>query len=324
VSLAMLREKLLSRHRDDDPWNPRGDGNRDLDPTCPFQPLTIEGFTRVEDLDCEEMVVTVEAGVKVAELRALAAAGGLVPSGILPDEGGTIGGLFGDPRETPCHPSTGRLRDHVLGIEGIRGDGGALRAGGRVVKNVTGYDLVRLLCGSAGALAIVTRLHLRLEKAAQRWGLIRWQLAGGVSGWDSIDRIRQLPFEPWTTVLEPGRQCAWAIVAGSAAGVAEKSEMIAEAASEATIEETDEAGLAAALSPLRASSATTLRVRLPWRQWRHLVEEVPGRWQAIYPSAGFGLLEASSDGEELERWVAGITAKVRCASSRKGSRYGVA
>ena len=63
----------------------------------------------------------------------------------------------------PARFSSGTPRDHVLGLELVTGDGRVLRLGGRVVKNVAGYDLVRLAVGSAGRLGLITRLELRLR-----------------------------------------------------------------------------------------------------------------------------------------------------------------
>ena len=80
------------------------------------------------------MVATVGAATSVKFLREEVQKKGLIVSGVLPDEEGTVGGLFSDPREGPADSCTGRFRDHVLGIEGVRGDGGPILSGGRVVK----------------------------------------------------------------------------------------------------------------------------------------------------------------------------------------------
>src|SRR5690606_34511512 len=63
----------------------------------------------------------------------------------------------------PLRASAGTPRDHVLGIEAVSGDGRLLRFGGRVVKNVAGYDAVRLLTGSRGTLGVITSVWLRVR-----------------------------------------------------------------------------------------------------------------------------------------------------------------
>lgn len=79
------------------------------------------------------------------------------------DAEGSLGATLSCARAGPLRMSIGTPRDNVLGIEAVTGDGRVLRFGGRVVKNVAGYDLVRLLIGSRGTLAFITRAHFRLR-----------------------------------------------------------------------------------------------------------------------------------------------------------------
>ena len=76
---------------------------------------------------------------------------------------GSLGATIACVRDGPLRTSIGTPRDNVLGLEAVSGDGRVLRFGGRVVKNVAGYDLVRLLIGSRGTLAFITRAHFRLR-----------------------------------------------------------------------------------------------------------------------------------------------------------------
>jgi glycolate oxidase FAD binding subunit len=79
----------------------------------------------------------------------------------------TIGGMLATARSGPLRLSQGTPRDHALGLEVVTGDGRVLNVGGRVVKNVAGYDLVRLLVGSAGTLGLITGAYLRLKPIPQ-------------------------------------------------------------------------------------------------------------------------------------------------------------
>ena len=75
----------------------------------------------------------------------------------------TVGSVLASARSGPLRYSQGTPRDHALGLEVVTGDGRVLNVGGRVVKNVAGYDIVRLLVGSAGTLGLITSAYLRLK-----------------------------------------------------------------------------------------------------------------------------------------------------------------
>lgn len=125
----------------------------------------------VIDYDPAELVVTIGAGMRLAALERLlseseqmlafepfdfgAALGGA--SGTT-----TIGGIVGAGFAGSRRVSAGNVRDHVLGFTAVSGRGETFVAGGRVVKNVTGYDLPKLMCGSWGQLAILTQITLKV------------------------------------------------------------------------------------------------------------------------------------------------------------------
>ena len=75
---------------------------------------------------------------------------------------GTLGGVAASGVSGPLRARYGGVRDNVLGLEVVTGEGRVLRIGGRVVKNVAGYDLVRLFTGSRGSLGVITRVSVRL------------------------------------------------------------------------------------------------------------------------------------------------------------------
>ncbi|MCS5525233.1 MAG: FAD-binding protein, partial [Candidatus Poseidoniia archaeon] len=124
--------------------------------------LSTRGLGGRVDARPNDMVVTIGAGATLTELnRTLAASGQRLP--LDPPLAGqaTLGGLVA--ADTTCSSSAGFgcFRDMVLGLNAIDGSGRELTVGGQVVKNVAGYDLVRLLAGSNGSLAIITQLTLR-------------------------------------------------------------------------------------------------------------------------------------------------------------------
>src|SRR5258708_21374371 len=77
-------------------------------------------------------------------------------------DSGTIGGMIGAGLAGPGRIKAGGVRDHVLGAHAVSGFGDSFKTGGRVVKNVTGYDLCKLLAGSWGTLAVMTEVTLKV------------------------------------------------------------------------------------------------------------------------------------------------------------------
>lgn len=112
--------------------------------------------------DPAELVATVDAGLAVEELDAtLGEHGQEWGADIVP--GSTVGGAIASGASSLRRFVTGPLRDSVLGLELVDGRGRVLRVGGRTVKNSTGLDLVRLMVGSRGTLAVITRAHVRVR-----------------------------------------------------------------------------------------------------------------------------------------------------------------
>jgi len=120
-------------------------------------------FAAIIDYDPAELVLTVGAGAKLRDVEALLEANGQMLA-FEPINWGdsTIGGVVAAGFAGSRRVSAGNVRDHVLGVSAVSGRGERFVAGGRVVKNVTGYDLPKLLCGSWGQLAIATEITLKV------------------------------------------------------------------------------------------------------------------------------------------------------------------
>lgn len=126
--------------------------------------LTAERLSAVEAYEPADLTISVGAGLPVEALRSTTAAHRqMLPLDPPARPGSTIGGLVSTASAGPLRLGFGAPRDHVLGLQIVTGDGRILDLGGRVVKNVAGYDLVRLLVGSRGTLGFITRAHLRLR-----------------------------------------------------------------------------------------------------------------------------------------------------------------
>jgi glycolate oxidase FAD binding subunit len=151
----------------------RGAGTK-ADVGCPVAPdLTIDmlGLSGVIDYAPAELVLTARAGTTMAELERLVDDAGQMlafePMDYGPLLGGpagaaTLGGVMAANASGPRRLKDGAARDHFLGFQAVSGRGEAFKAGGKVVKNVTGYDLPKLLAGSWGTLAVLTELTLKV------------------------------------------------------------------------------------------------------------------------------------------------------------------
>ena len=137
--------------------------------------LSTSALNRVIDYAPEELVLTAQAGARLPDLEALVAAQGqMLPfepphlTRLLGSRGQpTLGGVLATNLSGPRRIRAGAARDHFLGAEAVTGRGEIVKAGGRVVKNVTGYDLCKLLAGSWGTLAVLTEVSLKVLPAAR-------------------------------------------------------------------------------------------------------------------------------------------------------------
>jgi glycolate oxidase FAD binding subunit len=140
------------------------------------QPMATNALLDLSDLNAvtayepNELIITVQAGAPLADVLSLIdsknqqfAFEPINTSMLLgtPDIG-TIGGMIGAGLAGPRRIKAGGARDHLLGAHAVSGFGDSFKAGGRVVKNVTGYDLCKLLAGSWGTLAVMTEVTLKV------------------------------------------------------------------------------------------------------------------------------------------------------------------
>jgi glycolate oxidase FAD binding subunit len=120
------------------------------------------------ELDPAEGVLCARAGTPLAALHEALEAGPWELPFDPPDARATLGGVLATAAIGPRHTGHGRPRDVVLGLETVLGDGLRARSGGRVVKNVTGYDLTRLQIGALGTLGVITSAWVRLRPRPAR------------------------------------------------------------------------------------------------------------------------------------------------------------
>jgi glycolate oxidase FAD binding subunit len=130
----------------------------------PFDAMSTAAWTKVIDYPAADMTITVESGIKIHDLHTLLKEQGQrLPIDVPEATRATLGGAIATSTAGPGRFGHGTFRDYVIGISAIDGQGRRFSAGGRVVKNVAGYDLCKLLTGSMGTLAIITQLSLKLR-----------------------------------------------------------------------------------------------------------------------------------------------------------------
>jgi glycolate oxidase FAD binding subunit len=124
--------------------------------------LTAAGLDRVLEHEAGDLTCTVEAGVRLSDLQAVLGAHGQRLS-LDPPGDPTVGALLAENVSGPLRHRFGAPRDLVLGVTLVLADGTIASSGGKVVKNVAGYDLARLVCGSRGRLGLIARASFRLH-----------------------------------------------------------------------------------------------------------------------------------------------------------------
>ena len=150
--------------------------------------LDLGGLTAIVDHQPEDLTLIAEAGATVAALRAACAATGQeLPLEAAAADRATFGGVLAANASGARRRRFGAPRDRVLGVRYVAGDGIAARAGGRVVKNVAGHGIQRLLCGSRGGLAIVLEAAIKLAPAPAARVALCWAAdpARATQAWDA-------------------------------------------------------------------------------------------------------------------------------------------
>ncbi len=273
-------------------------------PTQTDLTLDLHALAGVTLYEPDELVLSARAGTPLAEIEALLAEkaqqlafepmdcgsilGGMAGRGTI---GGTLAASFSGPRRL----KTGAARDHLLGFHAVSGRGEVFKSGGRVVKNVTGYDLSKLMAGSWGTLAVLTDVTLKTlpRPETEETVLLRGldparavaAMAAAMASPDDVSGAAHLPAQ--AAALMPGAE-----IAGAAAAV--------------TVLRLE--GFAASL-PHRKSM---LQARLRSFGEASAVGPVPSRqlWQAVRDVTPF-----AATGNEVERPLWRISTAPSCGAS---------
>jgi glycolate oxidase FAD binding subunit len=172
---------VAEAHRTNTPLYPIGGGTSldfGLPARAPGEGLSLAKLSRVVDYPARDMTVTVEVGVTMQALaELLAKERQRLPIDVPQADKATIGGVIATNWNGPRRYGQGTVRDYVIGISAVDGRGMPFKGGGRVVKNVAGYDFCKLLTGSLGTLGVITQATLRLKPIPEQSVLVASALA---------------------------------------------------------------------------------------------------------------------------------------------------
>lgn len=182
-------------------------------------------WQQVVDYPSRDLTITVQAGISVAELQAvLAQEGQWLPVDVPLLQKATVGGVLAANTSGPRRYGYGTWRDYVIGIRFLSDDGVEVKGGGRVVKNVAGYDLMKLQIGALGTLGLITQVTLKVRPRPEGcmagvFGCSEEQLGPMLDAlhasatrpvavealngptWEAMDLPRERPAAPWLIVV---------------------------------------------------------------------------------------------------------------------------
>jgi glycolate oxidase FAD binding subunit len=292
---------------------PRGSGGR-LDWGCPPASCDLIVDTRRMDQVVEhaagDLVVAVQAGIRLEELaKVLATAGqrlALDSPASADGASGSVGGLIATGVAGPLRYRYGSPRDLLIGITVVRADGTVAKSGGKVVKNVAGYDIGKLFAGSLGTLGLITEATFRLHPLPEAAAWVTLDCPDSATAASAVRAIADSPLAPSAIELDwPSAQSPLSVAAlleGDAESVENRSERMRQLIGRelADVGAADEAfRVLRPLSGGRERPRTLLRVSFWAGQLTAVLTAIRAAGEAvaldpaISGSAGAGVLEVS-------------------------------
>jgi len=242
-------------------------------PTNAARTVSLRRLAGIRLYEPEELVMSAGAGTPVAEIEATLAANGQMLAFEPPDLGmfyggakgaGTIGGAFACNLAGPRRVKAGAARDHILGVRAVSGRGESFKSGGRVVKNVTGYDLGKLLAGSFGTLAAMAEITFKVLPAPEVTRTVVLRGLDDAAAIKAMERALGSPNEVSGAAHVPARRTTLLRLEGIAASVAARTAALKELLG-GDIGETDDVAAWRGLRDLDgfADGAAVWRLSLP-------------------------------------------------------------
>ena len=166
-------------------------------PGRPGIALEMTGLNRVIEFQPADLTVSIQAGATLAQLNdVLSQDGKFVPISAPLAHRATVGGTLATGISGPLRSAYGLPRDWLIGISVVGADGTQTKAGGKVVKNVTGYDLNRLYTGSLGTLGVITEATFKLAPAPTDWAVIMAAFDGIDAAADAAQNLQTQYYAP--------------------------------------------------------------------------------------------------------------------------------
>ncbi len=314
--------------------------------------LDLSRLNRVVDYQPADLTVTAEAGITLEALRRELAQGEkYVPLEAPLPHRATVGGILATGYSGPMRYSYGLPRDWIIGINVVGTDGVETKAGGKVVKNVTGYDLNKLYTGSLGTLGVIVEASFKLAPVPDTWAGLTATFASMATATAAARSLIARVYAPQgLQVVTPdvagrlgldmparGGAVALGFVAGRPRAVArrlnESARLLGDAGGSQveTVEEAAANNLLASLTDLPWSDADSpevaLKVTLPPNNVGGLLDSLVGNGQgwSIIADPGFGIVQlmrwapSRNDGGDASAIMADIDAVRRAAASLGGT-----
>ena len=166
------------------------------------QALCTRGLDGVIDYQPTDMTVRVQAGLSIATLQAaLGESGQWLPLDPPLPERATVGGTIAANLTGPCRFSQGTVRDFLIGVRVVRADGTLIKGGGQVVKNVAGYDVPKLYCGSLGTLGVIVEATFQVRPRPQSQALLAVEFADAERAGAAALRLAGSDLQPFFVEL---------------------------------------------------------------------------------------------------------------------------
>jgi len=201
--LAELRDRILAAHAAKTPLRLRGGGSKDFyGEQLVGEIVDTRAHAGIVDYEPSELVITARCGTALSQIEATLAQHGQFLAFEPPAFGGepTIGGVVAAGLSGPRRASAGAARDFVLGASLINARGELLHFGGQVMKNVAGFDVSRVLCGSLGILGLITQVSLKVLPRPRAETTLQFECAAT----DALAR-----FNAWRAQPLPISAAAW-------------------------------------------------------------------------------------------------------------------
>jgi glycolate oxidase FAD binding subunit len=219
TELLKLRERVLIARAERTPLRLHGARTKDFyGESTAGEPLDLSDYRGIIDYEPSELVITARCGTPLLQIESALAEHGQFLGFEPPRFGGdpTLGGIIAAGLSGPRRMQVGAARDFVLGATLLASDGELLRFGGQVMKNVAGFDVSRLLCGSLGILGIITQVSIKVLPQPRAEDTVRLEMPAREAV-EAFNRWGGQPLPISAAAWHEG--AAWVRLSGAAAAV---------------------------------------------------------------------------------------------------------